>query len=1097
MKKNLNFDSPCFRGRISKILIKFKVFILLLAITVISVDANLYAQQQRVTGRVTDGTTSEPLPGVTVQVQGTMTGTISQADGSYSVNIPQGSTTLIFSFVGYESQEVPIQGRNVIDIVLQETVTALDEVVVTGYSVERKKDIIGSVAVVNTDEMLTTPSGNVTAQLAGRVAGVSVSSDGSLTGAAKVRVRGFGSFASSQPLYIIDGVPSESVDNINPNDIESMQFLKDAASAAVYGSRAASGVVVITTRQGREGPVQVSMDAYYGINYVSDKDFPELLDGQEWGEYIWQSMENDGLAPTHAQYGSGATPVIPEYLLSSTRDGMNVGGAYLEALKVSDPDEFAWMTDPANYDYRTRQIVKSAETDWFDEVFNPAPITNIQLTASGGSDRGNYALSLNYFDQEQTSDDYSYYTRYTVRANSTFNIQKILRLGENLQVMYNEGRNVGYPAAAWTMPAILPVWDIAGNPASGRAPDISKTNRGGKGNNPIGDAWHDRFDKYYNYGIFGNVFAELTPLKDLVIRTSFGLDFNYRMNKNLTQTVYEHAENNGRPNQLVWTTNDDVAWTWTNQATYSKTLGNHVFRLLAGTEAISQVGTSNSTDVQGFVINDDINYIVPSAGTGTKNLTGTFSPYKLLSYFGKIDYTFADKYLINATIRRDGSSKFGANNRWGNFPSVAVGWRVTGEEFMQGITWLTDLKLRASYGIVGNQSGLSYNNQFTTFVQSPNETYPIGSGIQLGNSYTKSRKGNPDARWEKSRSQNYGLDATLFSGSTTLAVDFYIKRTDDLLVENQAPTTEAAVTQPYVNVGDIKNTGLDVSVTQRGRIIGQIDYEVSANFSTYKNEVLKIMDDPAVALYGGSAEGGNACITIVGEEISSFYGYEIGGFLDDQAELDSYVASIPRGTYMDPRIGGWWVVDQNDDGIINADDRTILGSPHPDFQVGLNLGLGWKGFDFSAQLFWNQGGQVYNDARFNVDFNTYAFNRSKRMLYESWTPETKETAKLPRLSWTDTRSALYPTSYMLEDATYMRVRTMQLGYTIPRNITNKIKLTKLRVYVQGQNLITVTNKEFSALDPGIGLSGSDLGMGVLLNFNPTPKQIIFGLNVGF
>ncbi|MBN2480579.1 MAG: TonB-dependent receptor [Bacteroidales bacterium] len=1074
-----------------------KLTLMLLSLLIAGLQL-VQAQGVTITGRTIDGSTGIPLPGVTVQVQGTTVGAISQADGTYRIaNVPAGSNALIFSFIGFQTQEVAIAGRTVIDVTLQEEVTALEEIVVTGYSVERKKDIIGSVSVVNTDEMLTTPSGNLTAQLAGRVAGVSVSADGSLGGSSKVRVRGFGSFASSEPLYVIDGVPSESVDNINPNDIESMQFLKDAASAAVYGSRAASGVVIITTRQGREGPVQVNLDAYYGINYVSERDFPELLDGQEWGEYIWQSMSNDGLTPTHQQYGSGPTPVIPEYLLAVNYSGLDIGGAALEEMRISDPEQFAWAVDPANYDYANHPIVKSAATDWFDEVYNPAPITNVQLTAAGGSDRGNYALSLNYFDQEQTSDEYSYYTRYTVRANSTFNIQRIIRLGENLQIMYNEGRNVGFPASAWTMPAILPVWDIAGNPASSRCPDISKTNRGGKGNNPFSYAWHDRFDKYYNYGIFGNVFAELTLFNDLVLRSSFGLDFNYGQNRNLSQTTWEHAESNGQPNQLVWTSRDNVAWTWTNQATYTKTLGNHLIKLLVGTEAINQVSSSNQTDVQGFVINDNLSFLVPSAGTGTKNLSGSFTPYKLLSYFGRLDYTYADKYIFNATIRRDGSSKFGPNSRWGNFPSVAVGWRVTGEEFMKGITWLTDLKLRASYGIVGNQSGLAYNNQFTTFVQSVSETYPIGGASQLGNSYTKSRKGNPDARWEKSTTQNYGLDATFFAGSTSLAVDFYIKETDDLLVQNQAPYTEASVTQPYINVGDIKNIGLDVNLTQRGRIAGQVDYEVSANFSTYKNEVLKIMDDPAVALYGGSAEGGNACITIVGEEISSFYGYKIGGFLDDEAELNAYIASIPGGTYMTPRLGGWWLVDQNDDGIINAADRTILGSPHPDFQVGFNLALAWKGLDFSAFLFWNQGGQVYNDARYNVDFNTYAFNRSKRMLYESWTPETKETAKLPRLSWNDVRSAQYPTDYLLEDATYLRVRTMQLGYTLPRNLISKIRLNTLRVYIQGQNLITVTNKEFSALDPGVSLTGSDLGMGVLLNFNPTPKQIIFGINIGF
>ncbi|MBN1338321.1 MAG: TonB-dependent receptor, partial [Bacteroidales bacterium] len=997
------------------------------------------AQGVTITGTTTDAGNGESLPGVTIQVKGTTTGAISTAEGTYRItNVPDNATTLVFSFVGYRTQEVEIAGRTVIDLSLEEEITFLDEVVVTGYSVERKKDIIGSVAVVNTDEMLTTPSGSLTAQLAGRVAGVSIASDGSLGGTSKVRVRGFGSFASSEPLYIIDGVPSESVENINPNDIESVQFLKDAASASVYGSRAASGVVIITTRQGKSGPVQVNLDAYYGINYVSPDDFPDMLDAEEWGELIWTSMNNAGLTPSHAQYGSGTNPVIPEYVLAFDRTGQPRGGAYLEALKVNDPEEFQWMVSPDNYDYATHQIVKSANTDWFDEVYNPAPVTNVQLSAAGGSDRGNFAVAMNYFDQEQVSDAYSYYTRYTVRANSTFNIIEVIRLGENLQVSYNEGRDVGFPASAWTMPALLPVWDIAGNPSGGKAPDISKTFDGNLGNNPIGVAWHNRFDNYYTFSIFGNIFAEATLFKELLIRSSFGLDYFNRQNRDLTQTTYENAETNGVPDRLLWQTSDKRAWTWTNTATYGKTLGAHTVRLLLGTEAIRQIDTRHSAQVDNFVLNDIPSFLVPDAGTGTRAITGNYTPFSLFSYFGRFDYTYGDKYIINATIRRDGSSKFGENSRFGNFPSAAIGWRISQEEFMQGIPWLTDMKLRASYGIVGNQSGLDYNNQFTTFVTSTTENYSIsGASSSVSTSYTKNRKGNSDARWEKTTTQNYGLDATFFAGSLSLNVDYYIKKTTDLLVRNQPPMTEANVTQPFINVGDIKNTGLDVMVTHRGKIAGQLDYELSANISTYKNEVLKIMDDPSVALYGGNTRLGDATITRVGEEISSFYGWKLDGFIDDDAELASYQSEISGGSWLAPRLGGWKIVDQNGDGRINDDDRVILGSPHPDFQVGINLSLAWKGIDFSAFVFWNQGGYLFNDSRYNVDFNTYAYNRSARMLYDSWTPDNKN-AKLPRLNWTDVSSARYVTDYFLEDDTYVRVRTMQLGYNLPQNILKAV-----------------------------------------------------------
>ena len=391
-------------------------------------------------------------------------------------------------------------------------------------------------------------------------------------------------------------------------------------------------------------------------------------------------------------------------------------------------------------------------------------------------------------------------------------------------------------------------------------------------------------------------------------------------------------------------------------------------------------------------------------------------------------------------------------------------------------------------------------------MSSPSQNYPLdGSNTAVSTSFTK-ELGNPDARWEKTTTLNVGFDASLFTGGLVMAVDYFSKKTNDLLVRNQAPQTEAAVNQPFVNVGDIQNRGIDINITKRGKIMGEVDYDISVNFTKYKNKVLKIMDDPAVTLTGGGTRMGNANVTKVGHEMASFYGYKLDGFINSDAELTEYIASLngsASNTWLNPRVGGWKLKDVSGadgvpDGKINDFDRVILGTPHPDFQMGFNFSLGWKGLDFSTFIFWNQGGELFNQSRYNVDFNTYSFNRSTRMLNESWTP-ANHNAKLPELNINDATSAKYVTDYFLEDATYLRVKTLQLGYTLPEKIVNAIKMDRVRIYVQAQNLITWSNT--TALDPGLSLSSgaatNDLSMGVVNNYNPTPKQILFGINVGF
>ncbi len=1040
-----------------------------------------------ITGTVTDASTGEPLPGVYVIVEGTTQGAITNVDGSYSLEVSGEDAVLRISCVGYETQEIPVGSRSVIDVQMVTEITELTTVVVTGYSSEQKKDIIGSVAVVNTEDMMQTNTATVGGQLQGRASGVFVTSNGDPDANAKVRIRGFGSFGGSTPLYIIDGVPADenAFNSLNPNDVESIQVLKDASSASIYGARAASGVVIISTKQGQSGRTKVSLDVYSGINYVSSKDFPELLNAEEYGEYWWKSYEGAGITPNHAQYGLGAEPSIPEYLKAGTWTGDQ-----LENLKTSDPALFAQVTDPSLYDFETYQIVKSADTDWFDKVFNPAQITSVQLGATGGSENGTYALSLRYYDQDNTSNEWADFKRYTVRSNSSFNITDNVRIGENLQVAYTHQKGSGSGSPSRLMNPLLPVYDIMGMPASGAVAGM------GNARNPIGDRWRSRFDKSNSTRIFGNVYGEVTLFNDLVARTTLGVSYSNSSSWNLSQQTYEHAENTSI-SSLAQSSRLSSSWTWTNTLVYTKTFGNHSLNIVAGTEAIQDYTESVTGNRQDYDINDDPNFVMLNTGLGLQTNSGDFSRESLASLFGKLDYSYADKYLLNATLRRDGSSKFGENNRYGIFPAVGIGWRISQENFMQGLSWLDDLKLRGSYGVIGNQTGLGAQNQYTRYTKNLGDGYAINGGNTLLPGFVIDAIGNPDARWEKSITTNAGFDMTMYRGRLSLSFEYYIKETEDLLVENQAPETGSSASQPDVNIGNMTNKGIDANVTARGNILSDLSYEVTATFSHYKNTVDKVLDSEDSFLSGASDQDmGVITRTEKGNPISYLWGYEVDGFFNTQAEADAYAAEY--SSWITPEVGRWRIKDQNGDKIIDEEDRVQIGSPHPDFQVGFNVSLAYKNFDLSSFIFWNQGGQIFSTYRRDQDMNLWQYNRSKRMLYDSWTPDNTD-ALLPKLDINDTESKSFPTDYYVEDITYVRLKTLQLGYTLPQSLTSRLNIERMRIYVQGQNLLTILggDKPFTGLDPDASLSGTDISMGVVSSQNPTPRQFVVGLNLEF
>ncbi|HZX75526.1 MAG TPA: SusC/RagA family TonB-linked outer membrane protein, partial [Cyclobacteriaceae bacterium] len=604
----------------------------LLLVTLLATFQLTFAQRVPVTVTVTDETGSG-LPGANVLVKGTTDGGITDANGKLTLNATP-DAVLQISSIGYTTKEITVGNQTSISHQMVLDVTQLSEVVVTGYATEQKKDIVGSVSVVKTDQLMVTPAANVASQLQGRSAGVTVNTDGTPGGSAKVRVRGVGSFGNSDPLYVIDGVPGGNIANLNPQDIESLQVLKDAASASIYGARAANGVVVITTKQGKTGtPAKVSFDSYYAENYFAKSNFPDMLNAQEYADMYWGLMKGahttlgasdtqyvpGGAGWTHPQYGTGVNPVLPEYILVKD-NGVLRGGTYLEGLRASNPTAFNALVAPSAYNFETHQIVKGADTDWFKETFKPAAQQSYQVGVNGGSNTGNYAVSMNIYDQNNTTSPYAWYKRYTLRSNTSFKIGKSIRIGENVQLGYINQRPGANTAQTWTMTASIPVYDIMGNPASSAAPGLVAV--GDTGRNPITEAWRARFNKDQTYTIFGNVFAEVDIIKGLTARTSFGIDMANRSRLDFTPATYEHAENTAVSGQNLNRRYDqNTTWTWTNTLAYSKTFADvHNFKILGGLEAInayaeniSATRTSQNNTVPAYALDQDPNFMVLDA----------------------------------------------------------------------------------------------------------------------------------------------------------------------------------------------------------------------------------------------------------------------------------------------------------------------------------------------------------------------------------------------------------------------------------------------------------------------------------------------------
>ena len=1039
--------------------------------------------QKTVSGKVTTKA-NQPIQGATVQVKGATTVAITSPEGTYSIKVPKDKGTLIISVIGYEIVEIPIGSKTDVSVSLAEATSELSEVLITGYSAQRKKDITGAVSVVKSADLVAVPSGRAENQLQGRASGVTVTSSGQPGDGASVRIRGFGSLSGNGPLYIVDGVPLTNLGDINSNDIESIQVLKDASAASQYGARAANGVMVITTKKGRSGQTKVTYDAYYG-SQSRGKGF-DMLDPQGNADISWLALRNSGQLtngnPNHPQYGNGTTGVLPDYILAGSQSGVKAGNPAADPskyfLNLADPNS-SYLIVPAN----------KAGTNWYNEVFSAAPIMNHNLAMSGGNDNSKFYLGFNYFDQKGTVMN-TFYKRYTIRANSEFKIKDKVRIGENFQMAYSNNIKIGNQSEgneislSYRIQPIVPVYDIAGNFGGQKGAGL------GNALNPVAYRVRAKDNRNNDYKIVGNIYIEADVAKHFTLRSSFGGEQYLNNYYWFGFKTYENSENNST-NEYNEGSSMFRSWTWTNQISYKNTFSQkHSVAVVAGVEAVDDWGRSISAKRLGYFV-DDPNFRSLNTGSGVQtNGGGPYAQRSLFSAFAKASYVYNDKYILDATIRRDGSSVFGANNRYGIFPAVSAGWRMSSEDFMRSVKWISDFKLRASWGQMGNQN-IDPNNAFSTFGGGLGSSYYDlgGTSNSVLQGFQQQRIGNPDGKWETNTTANIGFDGTFFNNKLEVIFDVYSKKTKDLLF--RAPlisTTQGTATAPSTNIASMENKGIDLGVTYKGSAAnGKFKYNLTGTFTTYTNKITGLAEGVDYFDDGGYRQGSFARNSI-GHAVSAFYGYKVIGIFADAAE----VSKAPTQQAAAP--GRYRYADINGDGKIDDKDRDFIGNPNPNFNYGFNVDLRYGSFDLGAFFYGVSGKDVVNYTAWWTDYYAnFQGGKSKAALADAWST-TNKGGRLPIVENDQNFSnAAVFNSSLIENGSYLRLKSLMIGYTMDKKTLGKSGIDKLRFYIQAANLFTVT--KYRGLDPEF--QGGDTAFGIDYGNYPNQKQYLIGLNVTF
>jgi TonB-linked SusC/RagA family outer membrane protein len=1073
------------------------------ALLVLLVLASSAAMAQRVvTGTVLDEF-DVGLPGVSVLVKGTTTGTATDIDGKFSLNVPNDQAVLVFSFIGYGAVEQVVGNRSVIDVKLTPDEQTLTELVVTGYTIDSRRETTGAIATVDPKDLTVIPTGNIEQTLQGRVSGVTVITNGQPGTTSIIRVRGFGAFGGNQPLYIVDGVPVGSTDFLNPDDIESTTVLKDAAAASIYGARAANGVIIYTTKRGRKGNQKLRVD-YNGMFGVTTPGRGlDMMNPADFAEYTWLAETNqariDGRAPNyeHPQFGTGSTPVLPYYINVGGQAG--VAGPFTPAQ--IEEQRALYNIDPTKGPIH--QLVRAATgegTDWFGAITRNAPLNRHSIGLSGGSETSRFYLGLGIQDQAGIllNNDFR---RISFRANSEFDVTKRLRIGENFQATYRRALGITGDAggagssddendilSAFRMPSIIPVYDEFGGYGGTAARGFNNPR------NPVAarDGLVD--NRNFNANIFGNVYAEYDILDDLRFRTSIGGQYDNFYFYGYSRLQYENSENNS-----AFGYNEGAGyvfgWTFTNTLSWKRTFDKHAFDVILGQEALNTGAGRNMSASGQNPFSQDPDFINISNLPVSSRIVNSslFNGVNFFSLFGRLNYTFNDKYLFSAVVRRDGSSRFGANSRYGVFPAFSAAWRVSSEDFLSSATWIDDLKIRGGYGTMGNSNSLDPNNQFSLFGGTVGaSSYDItgsNSSAQIG--FRRTRIGNPNAQWETAVTQNIGFDGTFFNGRLDVIFDWWRKDTKDLLFQVPVPLTAGSNAQaPGVNIGEMLNRGLDLLVTTRGNLSSEFTYELTVTGSTLKNEIVSLAPGiDFITSINPSFRGIQPIRNQVGQSLSAFFGYRQIGLFQSEEDVASHATQIGAAP------GRLKFEDINGDGVIDPDDRTFLGSPVPDFTGGVNFTVGYKGFDLSAYLYTSIGNEVWNQSRWFTDFfQTFEGAAISERLKNSWSPQNPNGTVPIVERTTNFSTSEQANSYYMEDGSYLRLQNVTFGYTLPQDLLEKWNLQRLRVFASANNLFTITGYE--GLDPAVG-GAADTNFGIDVGNYPVTRGYTFGLNLSF
>ncbi|KGE12891.1 SusC/RagA family TonB-linked outer membrane protein [Sphingobacterium deserti] len=1034
-------------------------------------------EQETVRGSVVDASTKLPLAGVTLKVVSKSASTSSDENGLFDISAAVGDVIEV-NYIGYQLTQITVSSLTTkLTIEMQPDNSNLEEVLVTGYGSQRKKDLTGAVAVVNVAQLKTQPAATAVEALQGRATGVQIVNDGAPGSTPQIKIRGYSTINNNEPLYIIDGVPFEGkLSWLNQNDIETMQVLKDASAASIYGSRANNGVVIITTKMGKEGKPEISFDAYVGLQTPRTNTFPEMMSPQQ--------------AYDLSNRLAGTNLALPEYLLAG-----GLGRAGVASMTPADYDmsRYNYSRDPSTF----YQITKANQegTNWFRELSQNAPTQSYQLSATGGGENATYAVSLGHLKQDGAL-IHSGFERFNVRSNTIFKaLNGKLRLGENMQYSHTRGFGIGVnpniPGSymgdgsilgfAFRIQNIIPVYDEGGNFAG---------SSGGWGNaeNPVAMAYRGKDNVNKANMFFGNAFVEYDMLDGLMFRSNFGVKYENYNGMNITYPNPEFSEgsfNNGLNEYAGY----NMEWTWTNTLNWRKIIDKHNINVLAGTEAIDNQARDLSASRNGFFLLNSLDYFYLNAGTTNFGNTGIGSLGALFSIFGKVDYSFDDRYIFSATVRRDGSSNFGEENQFGVFPGVSGAWRLSNEEFLESVTWIRDLKLRAGYGVTGNQRipVLQFMNRYSSVINE--SSYPINGTVATG--IWQSDYANPDVKWEQVNALNLGVDFTLFNGDIDGAVDYYDKRTKDMLFRVPLPATAVGEARaPYVNVGSMSNKGFELALGYHYgyRQDSELKLDLSGTISRNVNKVESLAPSITSQIYGNFREL-QTTILQPGEEFGAFYGYQVAGIYQNDAD----VANSP--SYADARTGGLKFADMNGDGVINDADRTIIGSPHPDFIYSLAINTSYKNFDLSMFFYGSQGNQVYDATRYYTDFSVYDGPKSTRLL-DAWSPENPGSS-IPSPVLNASAFEFSSSSYYVQDASFLKLRNMQLGYNLPvKNLFGEnTAVSRLRVYLGVNNVFTIT--KYEGLDPEVTATASDYpALGVDFGSYPQARQYTFGISLG-